>query len=296
MIRSMTGYGMAQAESPPWSVRVEVRSVNHGELRTTLRLPETMRLRESELIELVRKAVARGYVTVDVCYAVSQEDVHTQLLDRKAMQAYLRLAREVSAAEGVPLQVELGSLLSLPGVMEPEGVATTVRERLWPLVLEASQAALARLGEMRAAEGQSLAREMEAICARIRRRVERVEERAQECVRAQQARLRERVAALLEGSAAPVDEEALAREVAFLAERGDVSEELARMKSHLAQFRAAMDSDEPAVGKKLEFLAQEMLREANTMAAKLPAAELVHEAVEVKADVQRLREQARNVE
>ena len=115
-------------------------------------------------------------------------------------------------------------------------------------------------------------------------------------MRAGQARLVERIQRLLGGTGVVPDADALAREVALLAERSDVSEEVARIKSHVQQFREAMTSEGESVGKKLEFLVQEMLREANTMAAKLPSSELVREAVEIKTDVHRLREQVRNVE
>jgi len=149
---------------------------------------------------------------------------------------------------------------------------------------------------MRQAEGRNLARAMDDICARLLAATEAVEGRIDECIAHYQDRLADRVKRLLARVDIPAEPDALAREVAFLAERSDIAEEVARLKSHVAQFRSALHGDGEPVGKKLEFLVQEMLREANTMAAKVPSSDLAQVAVEIKADVNRLREQALNVE
>jgi len=295
MILSMTGYGAAEKASAEWSVRAEARSVNHSDLRVVVHLPEMLRLRESDLVNLVHARLARGHVTVDVRCNLA-ESALGMMVDRQRLRGYVNLAREIAHAEGAQLQVELGSVLALPGVMGADFLPDQVREGLWPLVVEVSVAALDGLAQMRRAEGQNLAVQIEAICQAILERTARLGERTEECLRASQARLVERVRRLLEGTGVVPDADALAREVAVLAERSDVSEELARINSHVQQFREAMGSAGEPVGKKLEFLVQEMLREANTMAAKLPSGELVREAVEVKTDVHRLREQVRNVE
>jgi len=295
MISSMTGYGISEKVSGEWTVRAEVRSVNHGELKVVVHLPDMLRLRESDLVNLVRARLARGHVTLDVRCNLAESALGL-LVDRQRLRGYVSLAREIAGAEGAPLQVELGSVLSLPGVMSADLLPDRVREALWPLVVETSEGALGGLIGMRRAEGQNLAGEIEAICGRIVDRTVQLGGRVEESVRAGQARLVERIQRLLGGTGVVPDADALAREVALLAERSDVSEEVARIKSHVQQFREAMTSEGEPVGKKLEFLVQEMLREANTMAAKLPSSELVREAVEIKTDVHRLREQVRNVE
>ncbi len=295
MICSMTGYGSAQKSCPQWTVRAEARSVNHPQLKVSVRLPDMLRLKEGELTGLVRGRLARGHVTLSVRCNFS-EDALRVVVDRRALRGYVKLARELAAAEDVPLHVEAGSLLSLPEVLGTDSMPDEVLEELWPFVLDASEGALEGLIEMRRTEGRNLARQMEDICERVLRRTRAVDEGGECCVRATQRRLQERLERLLDGADVPLDSNALAREVALLADRSDVSEEVARMASHLQQFRQTLGSEGEAVGKKLEFLVQEMAREADTMTAKLPSSELVQEAVEIKTDVHRLREQARNVE
>jgi len=295
VIASMTGYGEAARHDALWSVQVALRSVNHGELRVAARVPDMLRHRENDLISLVRRELSRGHVTVQVRCELA-EDALGLLVDRKRLRGYLKLAREVAAEQGVPFQVEAGSVLSLPGVISGESVPDEVRDAAWPLVADASEEALAKLVEMRRAEGQYLAAEIARLCDEIVARTGAVRAGVADAVQSVQARLRERIAALLEGSDVVPEPDALAREVAIMAERADVTEELARLGSHLGQFREVMASDQEAVGKRLEFLVQEMLREANTMASKLPSSELVQQAIEIKADVHRLREQLRNVE
>jgi uncharacterized protein (TIGR00255 family) len=295
MIRSMTGYGTAETMTEDWTLRVEVRSLNHGELKVSPRLPETLRLKESELTGVVQKHVARGqiYVTVD-CDV--EEGAVEMMVDKEKLRGYLQAATRVVGAENVPLQAEAGSLLNLPDVITSESVPLELREELWPEVLKATGLALEDMVQMREEEGKNLARQMKDIAARMRHATNEIAGGLDQCLTSYQDRLVERVGELMEHQDVEPDPEVLAREVAKMAERSDVSEEITRMLSHLDQFESVIENNDTAVGKKLDFLVQEMHREANTMSAKLPSNEMVQMAVEIKSDVQKLREQVRNIE
>ena len=295
MILSMTGYGSAERTHEGWSIRTEARSVNHGDLRVNVRLPDMLRLRETELVKLVQGRLSRGHVHLFVECRLAEEALE-QMVDRERLAGLLRVARQVAHAEGVPFRVDMAALLALPGVMSADVLPTEARDELWEQVAGAVRDALDALIGMRRAEGENLAAQMRALCERIAARTDAVAAQSPACVKECKARLVERVRELLEGTGVTIDADVLARELAVLAERSDVSEEVTRMRSHLQQVARCLEAHEEPVGLKLEFLSQEMLREANTMAAKLPSGELVNEAVEMKTEVQRLREQARNVE
>lgn len=295
MIRSMTGYGTAETMAEDWTLRVEVRSLNHGELKVSPRLPGVLRLKESDLTGVVQQQVARGQIYVTVNCDVEESAVE-MMVDKEKLRGYLQAATKVVGAENVPLQAEVGALLSLPDVISSESVPYQLRDELWPEVLEATKLALEDMVQMREEEGANLARQMKEIAARMREATERIAGGLDDCLKAYQNRLIERVGELMEHQDFEPDPEVLARELAKMAERSDVSEEITRMLSHLDQFENVIDNDTTAVGKKLDFIVQEMHREANTMSAKLPSNEMVQEAVEIKADVQKLREQVRNIE
>jgi uncharacterized protein (TIGR00255 family) len=295
MIYSMTGFGAAARTWEQWAIRAEVRSVNHGEFKLSIRLADMFRLRETDLAAVVRERIGRGHVhlTVDCDLAAAALE---RLVDHDRLRAYLRAVREAASREGMAVSVEAGSVMGLPGVFSAEVLADQNAGALWKELVGTVRDALDGLMAMRRAEGNNLQAQLRDLCALIREQTREVERNAGRCVKDCKARLAARVEELLAGAPSPADADAIAREVAILAERSDVSEEITRLYSHLQQFATYLDKEGEAVGKALEFLVQEMQREANTMAAKLPAAELIQTAIEIKAGVQRLREQVRNVE
>ena len=288
MIRSMTGYGTAKRTTDQVRILVEVRSVNNRYFKANVRMPDGLGGLEPRIEALLREAVSRGTVTVNVTVEprgpAARVPVNTDLLD-----AYRR-DLEASAPA-----VSDDALLALPGVVgEAEGRLTGIPNL--PEEIEAALGeALEELDRMREAEGRATADDMTTALDDIDRRASVVAERAPQVVEEYRQRLRERVQALLDGVEITPDEETLAREVAFFAERADVSEELARLASHARQFRELFEAAGP-VGRKCEFIAQEMYREVNTIGAKAGDADLAREAVEIKACVDRLREQAQNIE
>jgi len=288
MIRSMTGYGTAERTTDEVRVLVEMRSVNNRYFKANLRLPEGLAGLEARLERLLRDAVSRGTVNVNVTVEprgpAARVPVNTDLLE-----AYRRDLE--ASAPGVSDD----ALLALPGVVgEEEGRLTGIGNL--PEEIEAAvREALEQLNRMRDTEGRATADDMAVALDEIDRLASAVAERAPQVIEAYRDRLRERVQALLEGVEITPDEEALAKEVAFFAERADVNEELARLASHVQQFRELFESTGP-VGRRAEFIAQEMYREVNTIGAKANDAAAAREAVDIKVSVDRLREQAQNIE
>ncbi len=295
MIRSMTGFGSAELHRDQWTVRVECRSVNHKELQLTFRMPDAFRLKEIELRRLVEARMRRGHAYVVLtCQARAGQSAN--MVNEKAVRDYVEMLKGVAEAADIPFQADLASLMRAPGVMKDMATDEDLRDELWPDVLAACTQALDGLLEMRATEGENLARQLRDLCDGMTARIDAVAGGLGDAVADYRDRLAARLQRLLEGVDTPVSEEALARETAYYAERSDVSEEIERLRSHLAQMAEALDGGDEPVGRRMEFLGQEMLREANTMAAKIPAGDQVAEVLELKGDVERLREQARNVE
>lgn len=295
MIRSMTGFGRAEVQCDEWHVRVEVRSVNNKDLRLTCRLPDAFELKEWDLRKLVEQAVHRGHVHLSVTCR-PRADAMAVLVDRDRLAGYVQAVKALAEGQELPVRLDLASLLRLPGALRDAGSDEELREAIWPHVERATSQAVAALVEMRRVEGQNLCAQLSAVCDEIRSLVETAEREQAGVVQAYRDRLRQRIERLLEGTDVPVTEDALAREVAFYADRSDVSEEIARLRSHLDQVGQALDGAEDPVGRRLEFLGQEMLREASTMGAKVPAGFLVEQALALRSAVEKLREQVRNVE
>lgn len=295
MIRSMTGFGSAEVQCEQWTVRVEARSVNHRELQLTCRLPDVFQLKELELRKLLERKVRRGHVYL-VLSCRPRSGQSEVLVDEERLRAYIRTLRSVAESEEVPFQLDLATLMRLPGALKDMTADDEMRDVLWPHVVAATEAAVDSLTEMRSTEGANLSRQLEDICAAMEGLVDAVQQGRPALMATYRDRLKERVERLLEGTDVLVNEDSLAREVAFFADRSDVSEEIERLRSHLAQLREALESEDAPVGRKIEFLGQEMLREANTMAAKVPAGAQVRQVLELKSEIERLREQARNVE
>jgi len=288
MIRSMTGYGTAERTTGEVRVVAEVRSVNNRYFKANLRLPEGLGGLEARIERLLRERISRGTVTVNVTVeprgAAARVPVNTDLLE-----AYRRdLERSAPA-------VSDDALLALPGVVGEEEGRLTGIENLPEEVEAAVREGLEQLNRMRDAEGRATADDMAAVLDGIDRRAAAIGRRAPQVVEEYRRRLQERVQTMLEGVEIAPDDQTLARELAFFAERADVNEELARLDSHVQQFRELFEATGP-VGRRAEFIAQEMYREVNTIGSKANDAAVAREAVEIKVGVDRLREQAQNIE
>ncbi len=296
MVRSMTGYGAAEPSADGGRWWVEVRSTNHRFLEVVVRLPRELGALEDRVRAAVAERVRRGRVEVLVREDSGlrpREAVVDTALARRYADALERLRRELGLAE----PVTLGALLALPEVVRLEETRPDP-EATWETLQPVLRRALDRLVDMRAAEGGRLAADLRERLSRLEGWVERVARRAEELPRAYAQRLRQRVAELLRSldvDQTP-DEARLALEVAAFADRCDVREELVRLRSHLQEARALLEGSDGSVGRKLEFLLQEMQREVNTVGSKAADLEVTRAVVEMKSELEAIREQVQNVE
>jgi len=300
-IYSMTGFAQGRVERDGAAVRINLRSVNHRFLDLHLRMPDGFEVFESRIRQGIRNRLKRGHVDVNIYYeAVGSGAVE---VNHELVQSYMRAVERLRQEFGVKTEPDLVALLRLPGVVAAPGVADELQseekqEKLGGQVEACLEQALNKLETMRRSEGQSLTEEMQRLLSQIAVRTAEIETFAERVRPAIARRLEERLAELLKG--VQIEPLRLAQEAAILAERGDVSEELARLRSHVEQFHKVLAGAGEA-GKKLDFLLQEMQREANTLLSKTPGVEseglaITERALEVKSDIEKLREQAQNVE
>lgn len=293
MIRSMTGFGAAEGPVGGSRISVELRSVNHRFFNPSLKLPSSLSRFEGDVRELLRQRVARGHVTVSA--RVVRDDELGAVVDEARFAAAAAALQALQAKYGLGGAVDVATVLRMPEVLQltrdDAGFETaTVAE-----VLAVVEAAIAALQEMRAAEGARLAQVIGERLTLVEEAVERLARRAPERTAAQHLRLRENVERLAAGVA--VDPQRLAQEVAILADKLDVGEELDRFASHIAAFRESLAGrDGEGVGKRLGFLLQELLREANTTGSKANDAPMLQDVVAIKEELERIREQVENIE
>jgi uncharacterized protein (TIGR00255 family) len=294
VIRSMTGFGRAQLEADGASFAVELRSVNHRHLDLSLRLPRALAGFEPELRRLLAARFARGKLDLVVSALPGATRAEVEL-DRAAAGRYVEFARELAAERGVSAELRAAELLALPGVARALEHALD-EQAAGPALLAAVERAADAADAMRVAEGAALERELRGRLAGVRALAEAVSARSGEVMVAARERLTKRAEALRAELGAG-DEGRLLQEIVAAAERMDVTEEVVRLASHVAQFEAALDAGAGApVGRKLEFLLQEMGREVNTIGSKAADAPIAHRVVDLKSELERMREQVLNVE
>ncbi len=293
MIRSMTGYGRADAQTPFGRFTVEMRSVNHRFGEVLVRLPRDLAPLEDRVRAAVQARVLRGRVEVTMMREDRATRTKTVRADLELATAYAQALRELADALGVPDSMSLAQVAGYPDVVRVEEAKEDL-DVLWPALLPAIEAATSDLVGMREAEGRRLAEDLEARLRRVEEFGAVVEARSRLAVADYAVRLRERIAQLL--GELPVDESRLAAEVAIFAERSDVSEEVTRLRSHTAQFLQELQEAEGAVGRRLEFVLQEMGREVNTTGAKANDLEITRAVIAMKGELESMREQIQNVE
>ena len=300
-IYSMTGFAQARVEREGSAVRINLRSVNHRFLDLHLRMPDGFEVFESRIRQSVRTRLRRGHVDINIYYEAGGTGAIE--VNHEIAESYLKAVERLRKEFDVKVEPDLVSLLRLPGVVAAPGTAGELQseekqERLGVQVEVCLEQALNKLEVMRRSEGQALLAEMQGILGRIGARTSEIEILTERVRPAIANRLEIRLGELLKG--VQVDPIRLAQEASILAERSDVSEELARLRSHVEQFGKLLNGAGEA-GKKLDFLLQEMQREANTLLSKTPGVEseglaITGLALEVKSDIEKLREQAQNVE
>ncbi|MEW5740310.1 MAG: YicC/YloC family endoribonuclease [Myxococcota bacterium] len=292
MLQSMTGFGSGQATCGVESLAVELKSVNHKFCEVKVRLPRELGALEAVVQKQVKDRVSRGAVEVTVRRAAKTGTGLVPQADVGLAREYRRAWSELANALGLPDEMRLRDLALLPNVIRVEEPQVHLDDATAALDT-AMGAALDGLAAMRAREGESLAADLSARLALVSSLVTELVGLAPKAVEEHRARLADRIAELAKG--VTVDPQRLAQEVAFFAERTDVSEEMTRLHSHLAQFKTLLSAKEP-VGRKMDFLVQEMHREVNTTGSKSQHPEISTRVVALKAELERIREQVQNVE
>ncbi len=296
MLKSLTGYGRHTEETDSFVLTVEVKSVNNRFLKITGRVSEELAYLQTQIEEIIRKRLVRGSVYFSLTVEpLSRADLYE--IDNAVLQKYLSMLKESQKMlnSATTEQPQLRDLLLLPGVVRAEEKLKLGDDELLSAARSAMNSALSQLIAMREQEGAFLEEEFRNRNEVLRGLLKKVHADVPTALNDYNRKLTERVNQLLAEAELNVSTPDLLREVAVVAERSDITEELSRMESHLQQFSDSLASGAP-VGRKLEFIVQELFRESNTMGAKALSAELSRSVVEIKAEVDRLKEQVLNIE
>lgn len=292
----MTGFGDASAHEQGTHYFVELRSLNNKYFKAVIRLPEQLASLEAELESVLRARLYRGTVTLTVSVSDASADAALEV-NHEALQRYVDQIQQAPAVREGKVTLDLAAILTLPGVLQPPANEEERLKRARGVLIRLVGESSTTLIERRDREGVSLADELSTQLDVIADRLEIVDARAPEVVEAYEKRLRSRVEALLTDAELRAEPADLIREIAVYAEKTDIREEITRLREHLRHFRDVLASEgSTPVGRTLDFLSQEMLREANTMASKSPNADLARQIVDIKGAIDRIKEQVQNCE
>ncbi len=292
MIASMTGFGRGESSSDGITVGVELRSVNSRFLEVSSRLPRSLSLRENEIKEIIRGRISRGKINLVINVEREVEGQPPLKINVSAARAYYKLLSQLKKAVKLTQPVRLEHLLQFSEVLEQRETEGT-DEQEWQITKDALAKALDELEQMRKNEGGELETDFRSRIRNLEGTLDEIENLSKEQVPLERDRLRERIKELIER--APVDEDRLELEIALLADRLDVTEECVRFRSHNKFFLEAIEKGD-AAGRRLNFLVQEMNREANTIGSKSSSTEISHRVVKVKEELEKIREQLQNIE
>jgi uncharacterized protein (TIGR00255 family) len=293
-MKSMTGYGRGECSQSGFKITVELSSVNRKQTEISFALPREMEILEAPMRDLINRHISRGRLNVRVALHAGASKLSARMhLNTPLAKAYARELNRLSRQLNLPGPVTLDHLARAPGVFQTDEQIVEERD-FGPAVQKALLRALQTLVKMREREGVHLAQDLAKRIFIMRRAATRIQQHAPNVARRYRQQLVERIKAA--GLAAPgVDDDRLLKEIVYFADRSDISEELTRLQSHFKQFEDCRKSREP-VGRTLDFLAQEMNREVNTIGSKANDSRISCEVVTLKAELERFREQAQNVE
>lgn len=292
MIRSMTGYGRGQQTLGGMDITVEIRSVNHRYYEYSSRLPRVYGFLDERLKNYLQKTVSRGKVDVGVWIDTVDAPGSEVVVNHALAEGYLKALRELVQTYGLRDDVSVNALSRFPDILTVRKAAED-EEAIWEAVRQVTDEALAGFVAMREREGARMREDVLARRQTILQAVEKVEARSPEIVREHMAKVEARMKELL--STATVDEQRLLTEAALFADKTATAEETVRLRSHLDQLETLVNASEP-VGRKLDFLVQEINRETNTIGSKVQDVELARVVVDVKAEIEKIREQIQNIE
>jgi len=294
MLLSMTGFGESHCQENGLAVSVEVRAINSRFFKLALRSSEGYAALEPHIEETVRRVIHRG--TIQVALRVERlRAAEDYRLNVEVLERYRNQLEELKRHWDLKEEISLKSLLPLEGVVNEESMILHDAEADWPVIGRTLQAALEHLGRMRAEEGRAMAADLAANCRSVAASLDQVETRSPQAVEDYRVRLHEKLQKILEKYSVLLDPSDLIKEVSFFADRTDISEEIVRLRSHVEQFLSTMELPESS-GRKLEFLTQEMVREANTIGSKANDVEIARQVIEIKTAIERIREMIQNIE
>lgn len=289
-MQSMTGFGRGESTKGKLSCLVEMRSVNSRFLDISSHLPEKLSPLEMDIKKLVQKQIKRGKVTLSISLE-GGDYLKTPLVDKEVIRQYLRVFRGIEKEFNLDYQINLSMLSSLPGVITFSKDKAQKSEALPAVVLPALKKAVDSLVRMRKKEGDLLLRDIRRCLKNIKEELSLIKLQMPKILKSYRERLRERVKELTP----QFDESRLLTEIAIIAERGDINEELVRLQGHLTQFKSALRVSQP-IGRKLDFLLQEMNREVNTIGSKVPSLNISQSVIKIKSELEKIREQTQNIE
>ena len=292
MAISMTGFGRGEAKGKWGAIVVEARSLNHRYLEVSSRLPSPLVSLEERIREYVSKKIKRGRITLSVSLDRDGELGGLVRIDEKRAKRYYEVLLSLKKELGMEGEIRIEEILSLPDVVKVETTPSELEE-IWSQMREALEKATGQLIEMRETEGKALTSDLLRRVVLIEKELAKIAKRGPLVLKQYRSRLLERVKEL--SSAEKVDRDRLEQEVVFFAENSDITEEMTRMKSHLETFGKALSAKEE-VGRKLDFIAQELQREANTIGQKSRDFEISQSVIQMKGEIERVREQVQNVE
>jgi uncharacterized protein (TIGR00255 family) len=294
MLLSMTGFGESRSQVNGLAVSIEVRTINSRYFKLTIRATEGYGLLEPHIEQLVRRAIHRGTIQVilRVERLLSAEDYRLNL---EVLEGYRKQLEQLQRRWGWKQGFSPESLLPLPGVVNEDPLFLHDVDADWPIIRRALEAALESLARMRGEEGRAMGADLIANCRLVKDNLQQIEGRSPQAVADYRARLHDKLQKIFAEYSLALEQADLIREVSLFAERTDISEEIVRLRSHVDQFLATMELPESA-GRKLEFLTQEMVREANTIGSKANDAEIARQVIEIKTAIERIREMIQNIE
>ncbi len=292
MINSMTGFGEASGGKSPFRLSVEIRSWNHRFFEFSSRLPNCLAELEEKIRDLVYTRVKRGKITLSVSLKNGAGDLSGLVLDDEKIDFYVRAIRKVQKKYGLKDPISVNTLFAIPNLFTVDrGVKSAAV--YWPSLKKILEEALKRLERAKAREGAALAKDMKRRAGFISEAIDHIEKAAKHLPAERRMQLSQRIQELTQGVS--LDQERLEREVAFMAERSDVTEEIVRARHHLNMMQASL-SGWGETGKKLDFISQELHREANTIASKAQHAEIAEQIIRIKGELEKIREQVQNIE
>jgi uncharacterized protein (TIGR00255 family) len=292
MLKSMTGFGRAEGETTLGRVVVESRSVNHRYCDINTKLPKRLSFFENRIKEIIRSQVSRGRIDVSLRLDTVGEEKVQLSVDLELAQQYYRVLQDLREKLQLKDEVTLNLLAGAKDLITAKEESGDI-EPYWQEILPILKQSFKNMDDMKRLEGESLTKDLKQRLEHIAQQLQIIKQQFPSHLKANLSRLHERLRSLLEGM--EIDPLRFQQEIAFLAERTDITEEIVRAESHLAQFSSLLEGNEP-VGRKMDFLLQEIHREVNTVSSKVNDAEISQRVVEMKSELEKIREQVQNIE